>query len=153
MSIWIHTNYVSCFLPLSRMCTSVFDGMSVFPMIRIKTLSLEWHLCAIWKNSNSRALYDTGFYWSSANALHQGFAAEWQHWVWIEKPQLTAQCCKRLAWIQLYFQHILSIVNGKPTHHVIFLLTPSMLIVISSWLHTANTHSQMHALLGTIWSR
>ena len=51
------------------------------------------------ENSTSKAFHalDTGFYWSSANALPERYIPEPWHWVLMETLQLTAQHWKN-AW-------------------------------------------------------
>ena len=89
---WIHTQ--TLFSSLSHIRISVFEVLSVHPTDWYQTLFQERCRSMSWKKFNFDA-HDTGFNWSSENALHECFIAEQWHEVWMEMLQLTAQCWKK----------------------------------------------------------
>ena len=100
LSSWIHTRtqaffffyrFVACAFPF-------FEVKSVLPIDRYqnatsKAISLHW----VEKTSTSRAIHarDTGFYWSSENALHERFIASRGVGVWMKTLQLIAKRLKK----------------------------------------------------------
>ena len=104
----IHTQILSVFFSIVLLHAHFhfLRSQASLRWIDIKTLSQEGFRSTIWKSLTSRAFHthDTGFYWSSENALYKCFIAEWERGVWMENLQLTAQQWKMLrvqVWIQL----------------------------------------------------
>ena len=88
----------SIFLSLCRMCISVFWGHG-----RLTDRSISKHYLksniATWveKSSTSRVIHarDTGFYWSSENALHEAFIASSGIGVWMKMLQFIPKRWKK----------------------------------------------------------
>ena len=84
----------SVFLSLCRMRISVFWGQERLTDRSISKRYLKSDI-ATWveKSSTSRAIHalDTGFYWSSENALHERFIASSGDGVWMTTRQLIAK--------------------------------------------------------------
>ena len=84
----------SVFLSLCRMRISVFWGQERLTDRSILKRYLKSDI-ATWveKSSTSRAIHalDTGFYWSSENALHERFIASSGDGVWMTTRQLIAK--------------------------------------------------------------
>ena len=82
------------FLSLCRMHISVFWGQERLTDRSISKRYLKSDI-ATWveKSSTSRAIHarDTGFYWSSENALHERFIASSGVGVWMKTLQLIAK--------------------------------------------------------------
>ena len=97
----------SVFLSLCRMRISVFWGRERLTDRSISKRYLKSDI-ATWveKSLTSRVIHacDTGFYWSSENALHERFIASSGVGVWMKTLQLIAKRLKNasvLVWIQL----------------------------------------------------
>ena len=94
---WLKLNSysnASVFLSLCRMRISVFWGQERLTDRSISKRYLKSDI-ATWveKSSTSRAIHarDTGFYWSSENALHERFIASSGVGVWMKMLQLIAK--------------------------------------------------------------
>ena len=90
----------SIFLSLCRMRISVFWGHGRLTDRSISKRYLKSDM-ATWieKSSTSRAIHarDTGFYWSSENALHERFIASSGVGVWMKRYSLSQSDEKTLA--------------------------------------------------------
>ena len=104
---WIHTRTQAVFYRFVACAFLFFEVKSVLPIDRYQNAtSKAISLHELKKTSTPRAIHarDTGFYWSSENALHDRFIASSGVGVWMKTLQLIAKRSKNASvrvWIQL----------------------------------------------------
>ena len=95
---WIHTQMQSAFfIPLLH-AHFRFWGHERLIDRSISKRHLESDAASWVEKSSTSGVFharDTGFYWSSKNALHEGFIASSGIWVWMKMLQLIAQHWKK----------------------------------------------------------
>ena len=100
---WIHTRKQAFFYPFVACAFPFFEVKSVLPIDRYQNATSKAILLHEFEKSpTSRAIHacDTGFYWSSENALHERFIARIGVGVWMKcykKKNASVQ-----VWIQLH---------------------------------------------------